>query len=158
MGFPGGLAGKESACSEADLDSIAGLGRSPAGEHGNPLQYSSRRNHGQRSLAGCSPSGSQSPHGRSNGAQHRQCDCTGKVGQHFRKSCGSDVCVRVCCRVQIFVTPWSVAHEAPLSMKFPRQEHWSGLPFLSPSNLPDPGVEPASPALGGRFFTTEPKP
>ena len=45
---------------------------------------------------------------------------------------------------------------APLSMGFPRQEYWSGLPFPSPGNLPNSGIEPLSPALAGRFFTTEP--
>ena len=51
---------------------------------------------------------------------------------------------------------WSpVAHKAPLSMGFPRQEHWSGLSFSSPGDLPDPGIKPKSPALAGRFFTTE---
>ena len=43
----------------------------------------------------------------------------------------------------------------PLFMRFPRQEYWSGLPFPSPGHLPDPGIEPASLALAGRFFTTE---
>ena len=52
--------------------------------------------------------------------------------------------------------PWTVPRQAPLSMGFPRQEYWSGLPFPSPRYLPDPGIEPASPALAGRFFTTEP--
>ena len=55
-----------------------------------------------------------------------------------------------------FVTPWTVAHQAPLSMGFPRQEYWSGFPFPSPGDLPYPGIEPRSPALAGRFFTTEP--
>ena len=45
--------------------------------------------------------------------------------------------------------------QAPLSMGFPRLKHWSGLPFPSPGNLPDPGIKPASPELAGRFFTTE---
>ena len=54
------------------------------------------------------------------------------------------------------VTWWSVAHQAPLSMGFSRQEHWSELPFPNQGDLPDPGIEPASPALAGRFFTTEP--
>ena len=54
------------------------------------------------------------------------------------------------------VTPCTVAHQAPLSMVFPRQEYWSGLPFLSPGDLPDPGIKPASPALAGWFFTTKP--
>ena len=54
------------------------------------------------------------------------------------------------------MTPWTVAHQAPPSIVFPRQESWSGLPFPSPGDLPDPGIEPASPALAGGFFTTEP--
>ena len=59
-------------------------------------------------------------------------------------------------RVQLFATPWTVAH--PLSTGFPRQEYWSGLPFPSPGNLPNPGIETVSsvsPALAGEFFTTE---
>ena len=55
-----------------------------------------------------------------------------------------------------FATPWSVAHQAPLFMGFPRQEYWSGLPFPSAGDLPDPGIKPASPALAGGFLTTEP--
>ena len=54
-----------------------------------------------------------------------------------------------------FGTPWTVAHQAPLSMGFPRQESWSGLPFPSPGGLPNPGVELGSPALQA-FFTAEP--
>ena len=53
-------------------------------------------------------------------------------------------------------TPWTVAHQAPLSMGFSRQEYWSGLPFPSAGDLPDPGIEPRSPALAGTPFTTEP--
>ena len=55
-----------------------------------------------------------------------------------------------------FLTWWSVAHQAPLSMGFPRQEYWSGLPFHSPWDPSDPGMEPMSPALAGVFFTTVP--
>ena len=55
-----------------------------------------------------------------------------------------------------FVTPWTVAHQAPLSMRFPRQEYWSELPFPSPGDLPDAGIELRSPALAGGFFTIEP--
>ena len=54
------------------------------------------------------------------------------------------------------VTPWIVARQAPLSMGFPRQEYWSGLPFPSPGNLPNPGIKPIFSALAGGFFTTEP--
>ena len=58
LGFPGGSVGEESACSAGDLDLIPGLGRCPAGEHGNPLQYPGlERPLGQRSLASCSLSG-----------------------------------------------------------------------------------------------------
>ena len=56
-----------------------------------------------------------------------------------------------------FATLWNVAHQAPLSMGFPRQEYWSGLPCLPPGNLPVPGIKPGSlmsPALAGEFFTT----
>ena len=58
-------------------------------------------------------------------------------------------------RVLPFVTLWTVACQVSLSMEFPRQEYWSGLPFPSPEDLSDPGTEPASPALADRFFTTE---
>ena len=59
-------------------------------------------------------------------------------------------------RIRLFVTPWIVAYQAPLSMGFSRQEYWSGLPFPSPGDLPDLGIEPVSPALAGGIFTTEP--
>ena len=53
-----------------------------------------------------------------------------------------------------FATPLTVAHQAPLTIGFPRQEYWSGFPsFSSSGDLPNPGVEPMSPALAGRFFT-----
>ena len=58
-----------------------------------------------------------------------------------------------------FVSLWAIAHQAPLSMGFPRQEYWSGLPFPPPGDLPDSGTEPGSLtslALAGRFFTTVP--
>ena len=53
------------------------------------------------------------------------------------------------------MTPWTVAHQAPLSMGFSRQEHWRGLPFPPPGDLPDPGIEPVS-WLAGGFFTSQP--
>ena len=52
--------------------------------------------------------------------------------------------------------PWTVAQQAPVSMGFPRQEHWNGLPFPTLRDLSDPGIEPTSPALADRFFATEP--
>ena len=72
------------------------------------------------------------------------------------------VCVRARAHVytqlsctQLFATPWPVAHQhqAPLFMEFSRQEYWSGLPFSSPGDLPNPGNEPASPVSAGEVFT-----
>ena len=81
------------------------------------------------------------------------------------KSCGfiisvfppwSHECTYVCVHAQsclTLATPWSIAHQAPLSMEISSQECWSGLPFTSLGDLSNPGIKPASPALAGRFFT-----
>ena len=81
-------------------------------------------------------------------------------------SCSYDLChiPYVCCAcahllscVRLFVTPWTVARQAPLSMGFSRQEYWSGLPCPSPGDFPNPGIKPTSlvsPALAGGFLTT----
>ena len=69
------------------------------------------------------------------------------------------LCVCVLSRVRFFVTPWTVAHQAPLSMEFSRQEYWSQLPFPLLGGPPDPGIQSvflAPPASAGRFFATEP--
>ena len=58
--------------------------------------------------------------------------------------------------VRLFATPWTIAHQAPLSMGFSGQEYWSGLPFPSPGDLPDPGIEPGSPALQADALSSEP--
>ena len=58
-------------------------------------------------------------------------------------------------RVPALATPWTVACQAPLSMGFSREEHWSGLPLSSPGDLPDPGIEPRSPALQADSLLTE---
>ena len=55
-----------------------------------------------------------------------------------------------------FVTPWAIAHQAPLSMGFPRQEYWSALPFPSPGDLPGPGIKSVSPAFRVALCLTEP--
>ena len=65
-------------------------------------------------------------------------------------------CAQLLSCARLFAAPWTVAHQAPLSMEFSRQEYWSGLPFPSPGVLPHSGIEPASLALAGGFFTTEP--
>ena len=59
-------------------------------------------------------------------------------------------------RVRLFATPWTVAYQAPPSMGFSRQEYWSGLPFPSPGDLPNPGIEPSSPAFQADTLTSEP--
>ena len=59
-------------------------------------------------------------------------------------------------RVRLFATPWTVAHQVPPSMEFSRQEYWSGLPFPSPADLPDLGIEPVSPALRADALPSEP--
>ena len=58
--------------------------------------------------------------------------------------------------VRLFATPWTVAYQAPLSMGFSRQEYWSGLPFPSPGDLPDPGNKPVFPTLEADTLTSEP--
>ena len=57
------------------------------------------------------------------------------------------VCVQSFSQVRLFVIPWTIACQAPMSMEFSRQECWSGLPFPPPGDLPTPGIEPTSPAL-----------
>ena len=64
--------------------------------------------------------------------------------------------VKLLSRVRLFATPWTVAYQAPPSMRFSRQEYWSGLPFPSPGHLPNPGIGPGSPALQADALTSEP--
>ena len=69
------------------------------------------------------------------------------------------VCVCACTQlshVQLFATPWTITHQAPLSMEFSWQEYWSGLPFPTPGDLPNPGIKCVSPALTGFFTTASP--
>ena len=64
--------------------------------------------------------------------------------------------VKLLSHVRLFVTPWTVAYQASPSMGFSRQEYWSGLPFPSPVDLPDPGIKPWSPALQADALPSEP--
>ena len=64
--------------------------------------------------------------------------------------------IQLLSHVRHFATLWTIDHQTPLSMGFSRQEYWSGLPFPSPGDLPNPVMESGSPVLAGRFFTTEP--
>ena len=69
---------------------------------------------------------------------------------------GQERKVKALSRVQLFATPWTAAYQAPLSMGFSRQEYWSGVPFPSPGYLPDPAIQPGSPALQADALPSEP--
>ena len=69
----------------------------------------------------------------------------------------SEVAVKLLSRVRLFETPWTVTYQAPPSMGFSRQEYWSGLPLPSPGDLPDPRIEPGSPALQADALPSEPQ-
>ena len=86
--------------------------------------------------------------GSSQGSFHCQISLAFLILGHFHVVVSPSV-------VSESATPWIVARQAPLSMGFPRQEYWNGLPFPLPEDLPHPGIEPASPALAGGFFITE---
>ena len=68
----------------------------------------------------------------------------------------STVCAQSFSHVQLFETPWTIAHQAILSMEFSRQEYWSGLPCPPPGDLPNPGIEPRSPTLQVDSLLSEP--
>ena len=93
----------------------------------------------------------------SNGESWRNASWFQAATQPLRVALPRGCLVCCCCLVaKSCLTPWTMAHQAPVSMAFSRQEYWSGLPFPSPGALPDPGAEPASSALAGRFFTVQP--
>ena len=79
--------------------------------------------------------------------------CTELPG-NFRNEYGGGGLIAKSCPT--LATPWTVACQTLLTRRFSRQEYWSELPFPSPWDLPDPWIEPVSPELAGRFFTTEP--
>ena len=131
------------------------------GSHGPRVSLSSVLSH----LWGCSISCSMIPSSPSGESGVRGGQSFSKT--HFTESMITDAkclaqCVCVCVltrfsRVWLFVIPWTVDHQAPLSMGFSRQEYWSGLPYPPQGDLPNPGIEPASlmsPTLADRFFTT----
>ena len=70
--------------------------------------------------------------------------------------CSANSEVKLLSCVRLFATLWTVAYQAPPSMGFPRQEYWSGLPFPSPGDLPNPGIKPGSPTLQADTLTSEP--
>ena len=78
------------------------------------------------------------------------------IGWFIPSFTNMDCCFSCSVMSDSFVTRWTAAHQAPQSMECPRKEYWSGLLFPSPGHFPYPEIEPASPALAGGFFTTEP--
>ena len=72
------------------------------------------------------------------------------------KTCWQSIFIQSLSHVQLFANPWAVTCQAPLSMGYPRQEYWSGLPFPSPGDLLDPGIEPRSPGLQADCLLSEP--
>ena len=79
-----------------------------------------------------------------------------RIGGGFFTSLNKWKWVKSLSRVWLFVIPWTVVYQVSLSMGFSRQEYWSGVPFPSPGDLPDPGIEPRSPALQAEALPTEP--
>ena len=123
LGFPCGSAGKESTCNVGELSLIPGLGGSPGGGKGYPLQYSFlEKPRGQRSLEGYSHWG------------QKELDMSGRLSTAETHTYSAGV--------SDSGTLWSGARQAPLSMGFSRQECWSGVPGPPPGNPPDPGTEP----------------
>ena len=78
------------------------------------------------------------------------------VKKRWQEYTESERKVKLLSRVRLFATPWTIAYKAPLSMGFSRQGYWSGLPFPSPEDLPDPGIEPGSPTLQADVLPSEP--
>ena len=138
-----------------DIGSIPGSGRSPGGRHGNPLQDSCLENPMNKGAWQATVHGiTESRRRPQRWAQRRlvwlSCVCP-------RAFCiASCLEVKSLSRVRLFATPWTVACQVPRSMGFSRQGYWSGLPFPSPGDLPDPGIEPTSPVMQADALPSEP--
>ena len=104
------------------------------------------KSHGQRSLVGYSPWGRKSETQLS--THIKLWPVVGEIRKGLK--------VKLLSCVRLFATPWTVAHQASQSMEFSRQEYWSGLPFPSPGDLPNPGIEPRSPTLQVDALPSEP--
>ena len=156
-GFPGGTRGKEPPANAGDIrdtNLIPGSGRSPGGGHGNPPQYSCLENPMDRGACWATvhrvtQSWTRLKHTHTHTHTHpfvsKVMSLLFNTLSRFVIAFLIEVLVSQC--VQLFAAPWTVAHQAPLSMKFSRREYWSGLPFPSPGHHSDPGIEPGSPTL-----------
>ena len=128
---------------------IPGLGRSPGEGHGNPPQYSCLENSMDRGAWWATVHGVAESQIRLNDFHFHIYTYT-YANTHACNSLLDFLPIHV----RLFATPWTVAHQTPLSMGFSRQEYWSGLPFPSPGDLP--WIEPVSPALQVDSLPTEP--
>ena len=163
MGFPCGSASKESNSNVGDLGSILGLGKSPGEGQGYPLQYSGLENPMDCIVPGVVKSWTQLSDFHFSQficwKSNLQLDSIKRwgwgrwLGHEGVAKETSESEVKSLSRVRLFVTSWTVAYQAPLSMGFSRQEYWSGLPCPSPGDLPDPGIEPRVSHIVGRHFT-----
>ena len=118
-----------------DVGSIPGLERCPGGGHGNPFHYIAWRSPWTQEPGGLQSIGSHRVgHDCSNLAQHTILSLTLIL---YFLSFFFFFLIQLASRVWLFGTPFTIAHQAPLSMEFPMQKYWSGLPFPSPGDLPD---------------------
>ena len=156
-GSPGGSVVKNSRANAEDTGDgglIPGFGRFPGGGNDNSLSYSCLKNPIDRGAWWATVHGVTKSQN-----EYTQHSCT-RINLTVTMLNDPESCACVLSRlspVQLFQTLWAVAHQAPLSTGFSRQEYWNGLPFLPPRDLPNPGVEPeslTSPALASRVFTT----
>ena len=137
-GFSGGSVVKDQPTNAGDPGSIPGSARSPVEGTSNPLQYSCLGNTIVRGAWWAKIQGIAKELDMIQWLNNNNKQQQTVLKVYWVKSLS---------RVWLFATPWTVAHQAPPSMGFSRQEYWSRLPFPSPGDLPDSGIEPGSPAL-----------
>ena len=160
--LPSSSDGKAYACSAELTGSTPGLGRSTGEGNCNPLQYTCLENSKDRgawpaTVHGVAKSWTWLRPFRTNTQKrcpfhYRGLECKSRKSRNTWK--WSEM--KSLSLARLFVTPWIVAYQAPPSIGFFRQEYWSGLPFPSPGNLPNPGIEPRSPTLEADTLTSEP--
>ena len=142
--FPGGSSGKQPACQCRRYERHRfnpWVGKIPWKKKWQPTPvFLPGKCHGQRYLVDSCPWGHKELD-----TTERQCNAKMLTWLSVQFSSVAQSCPTL-------ATPWTVAHQAPLFMGFPREEHWSGLPFLLPGDLPNPGIEPASPAFGRQIL------